>query len=174
MVMAYNVVVYTNPTAITNPFKGQNLHSRLVRRFLSLQAYDPELKVITGITNMVADALSRNIPIGAITNKELSANFTLPEPCSAQRDHPVWREVIYALESGDVTYLSDLPIPFAQFSYQRTTSFYMAWPTIPIPVEQLVFPGKFVPVTPQLVHDAPITGHPRRVNTLSATRHTCC
>ncbi len=73
-------------------------------------------------------------------------NFTSPELHSAQQDHPVWKKVIYALESGDETYLPDLPVRFAQFSYQRTTSF---------------------------VGDEPIAGHPRRVNTLSATIHTC-
>ncbi len=73
MVMAYNVVVYTNHAANTTPFKGKNLHSHRARWFWSLQAYNPELKVFTGITNMVTDALSRNIPIGAITNTKLSA-----------------------------------------------------------------------------------------------------
>ncbi len=73
MVMEYNVVVYTNHAAIPNPFKGRNLHGRLARWFSWLRAYNPELKVITEITNMVADALSRNIPIGVITNTELSA-----------------------------------------------------------------------------------------------------
>ncbi len=58
MVMAYNVVVYTNHTAIPNPFKGKNLHGHLARWFSSLQAYNPELKDTTGITNMVFDALS--------------------------------------------------------------------------------------------------------------------
>ncbi len=50
MVMAYNVVVYTNHVAITNPFRGKNLHGHLSRWFSSLQAYNLELKVITGIT----------------------------------------------------------------------------------------------------------------------------
>ncbi len=36
MVMAYNVLVSTNYAAITNPFKGKNLHGRLARWFLSL------------------------------------------------------------------------------------------------------------------------------------------
>ncbi len=40
-------LVYTNHAAITNPFKGKNFHGRLDRCFLSIQAYDPELKVIT-------------------------------------------------------------------------------------------------------------------------------
>ncbi len=73
MVIENNVVVYTNHMAITNPFKGKNLHGHLARWFSSLQAYNPELKVFAGTTNMVVDALSRNIPIGAITNTELSS-----------------------------------------------------------------------------------------------------
>ncbi len=86
---------------------------------------DPSMQAGTKtfITNMVADALSRNIPVGGITNTEIVRNFPSPELHSAQRDHPLWKLVINALKSGDETYLSELPVPFAQFSYQRTTSF---------------------------------------------------
>ncbi len=45
MVMEYNVVVYTNHAAITNPFKGTNLHGRLAIWFLSIQEYNPELQI---------------------------------------------------------------------------------------------------------------------------------
>ncbi len=117
--MGCNIVVYTDHAAITDPFKGKNLHGRLARWFLTIQACKPELK---HIINMIADAISRNIPIGAITNTEIVRNFPSPELHSAQRDHPVWKMVINALESGDETYLPELPVPFAQFSYQRTTS----------------------------------------------------
>ncbi len=72
-------------------------------------------KYITGKTNVVADVLSRNIPRGAITNSEVIRNFTSPELHSAQREHPVWKKVIYALESEDETNLPDLPVPFSQF-----------------------------------------------------------
>ncbi len=40
---------------------------------------------------------------------------TLHELAAAQREHDVWRKVIYALESGDETQLLSLPVPFSQF-----------------------------------------------------------
>ncbi len=88
ILMGYKIVVYMDHAAITDLFKGKNLHGRLVRWFLTIQAYNPEMKYITGKTNVVADALSRNILIGAITDSEVVRNFTSPHPHSAQQDHP--------------------------------------------------------------------------------------
>ncbi len=81
--------------------KEKNLSGRLARWYLTIQAYSPEIKYIAGKTNVVADALSRNIPIGAVTESAPTSNFTLAELCTAQREHHLWKKVIYALESGD-------------------------------------------------------------------------
>ncbi len=117
---------------------------------------------------MVADALSRNIPIGAITNSDVLRNFTSPELHLAQREHPVWKKVIYALESGDEKNLPDLPVPFSQFFLLEDSLLCKSRPTKPVPIDQLFIPDKYVPVT--LVHDTPIVGHPGRGKTLSTTR----
>ncbi len=46
--------------------------------------------------------MSRNVPVGAVAEKPpVIKNFTLHELAAAQREHGVWRKVIYALESGD-------------------------------------------------------------------------
>ncbi len=125
---------------------------------------------ITGKTNVVTDDLSRNIPIGAITNSEVIHNFTSPELHTAQRERPVWKRIIYALESGDETNFPELPVSFSQFFLSEDNLLCRSWPTKPVPIEQLVIPDKYVPVTIKLVHDTPISGHPGRGKTLPVTR----
>ncbi len=61
-----------------------------------------------GCANLVADALSRNVAVAAITQ---TFNFSLQELAAAQREDPVWSKVIYAIESGDDT------------TFTKTTSF---------------------------------------------------
>ncbi len=170
IVMGYTIVVYTDHVAITDLFKGKNLHCRLARWLLTIQAYNPEIEYITGKKNVVADALSRNILIGAITNSEVIRSFTSPEFHSAQREHTVFKKVIYALESGDEKNLPDLPVPFSQFFLSEDSLLCRPWSTKPVPIDQLVIPDKNAPVTLKLVHDTPIVGQPGSDKTLCTTR----
>ncbi len=66
--------------------------------------------------NVVANSLSRNVPVGsvAVTPPEVE-NFTLMDLAAAQRRHDVWVKIIYALESGDETGFPPLPVPFSHF-----------------------------------------------------------
>ncbi len=105
-----------------------------------------------------------------ITNTEVVRSFTSPELHSAQRDHPVWKKVIYSLESCDETNLPELPVPFRQFILSEDALLCRSWPTKPVPAEQLVIPDKYTPVKLQLVYDKPLAGHPGRDKTLSVTR----
>ncbi len=69
--------------------------------------------------HVVADALSRNV--GAVTADSFPVeNFSLLDLRAAQREHDVWKAVIYALESCDETALPSLAVPFSQFSLPRT------------------------------------------------------
>ncbi len=113
--MGYKVTVYTDHLPITEIFKGRNLNGRLARWYLTIQAYRPEIKYTKGRQNVVADALSINVYVGAVADASLIPNFSMEDLCSAQREHHLWKKVIYALESGDEKQLPKLPIPFLQF-----------------------------------------------------------
>ncbi len=98
---AYKITIETDHIALTDLFKDRNLSGRLARWYLTIQAYNPEIKYIKGKTTVVADALSRNILVGAVTDSTAIPNFNIEELYAVQRDHHMWKRVIYALESGD-------------------------------------------------------------------------
>ncbi len=140
--MGYKITIETDHIALTDFFKGRNLSGRLARWYLTIQAYNPEMKYIKRKTNVVADARSRNIPVGAVTDSTAIPNFNIEELYAAQRDHHMWKRVIYALESGDETDLPKLPVPFSHFFLSRDKILCRYWPQKPVPVEQFLIPDR--------------------------------
>ncbi len=155
IILGYPITVFTDHAAGTELFKGRNLTGRLARWYLTIQEFNPTIRYLLGRVNVVADSLSRNVPVGAITgNRPVINNFSIPELVAAQRQHDVWSNVIYALESSDETTLPSVPMPFKQFFLSEEKVLCRYWPIKKEPVAQYVISECYVPAVLHLVHDS--------------------
>ncbi len=82
IIHGYVITVNTDHSAITQRFWGKNLTGHLARWYLTVMQFEPTIKYLLGKANIVADALSCNILVAALTK---ISNFSLSELRTAQR-----------------------------------------------------------------------------------------
>ncbi len=160
IILGYPITVCTDHAPVIKLFKGKNLTGRVGRCYCIMQEFAPVVKYLPGRTNVVADALSRNVPVGAASDSIPVNNFTLKELCKAQREHEIWSKVIHALDSGEEDNLPRLHIPFSQFFMSPDNVLCRHNPQTGDSSKQYIIPESLVPVILTLVHDMPSAGHP--------------
>ncbi len=85
-----SITICTDHSAVTQLFSGKNIPSSLVRWYLTVMQFEPTSKYLPGKANTVADALSRNIPVTAVTQV---SNLPLSELRTAWRQDTLWSRV---------------------------------------------------------------------------------
>lgn len=88
---------------------------RLASWYLVIYLFSPPVKYLSCRANTVADVLSRNIPVVAVSQ---IPNKSLAEVQTAQLHDALWTKVIYTLQSGDDSTLPQLQVPLSAFFLQ--------------------------------------------------------
>ncbi len=131
-----------------------------------LEDYNPKIEYLPGRANVVADCLSRNA--AAVPVSSVIPSFSTDSLRRAQREDPLWSQVLYALEEGDSSSVPALPVPFVQFKLRDGLLVRVPPSPVDLPPDSfhLVIPPSLVDQILLQVHDSSLVGHPVKERSL--------
>ena len=168
IIHGYKIEVHTDHQALTSFFvNGKNAHGRVGRWMLIFSEYDPLLKYIPGRTNVLADALSRNI--AAVTNSVIDIDKIKIQ----QANDPLYSVIIQALNKCEP--LPKVPgLPVKEFYLHDGALFRQSRPgkrsAQRDTYQQLVIPELFVPDLLSLIHNSVFAMHTGKDRCVKAAR----
>ena len=158
VLQGYPVTVFTDHKPLLELFNKPDLSPKRSRWFLTIQDFSPEIKYIEGKSNVVADALSRNIEGGSEGevcllegtpiewDAELVARKQDEDPVFGPAKRFLRGEVVdagYKLPVADLELQGDLLVRRARYKTRRVRQANMV---------QLVVPKSLVPEVLRIIH----------------------
>lgn len=138
--------------------------------YFTIQEFRLTFKNLSVRTIVVADSLSRNVPVVAVTQTPTMPNFSLLEWRVAQHQHDIWQNIMYALESGDELNYPSLTLPYSQFYLTPDGVLFRSWTHKREKVPQFVIPECYVPAILKYIHDGVTAGHREKERILTSAR----
>ncbi len=140
LILSYHIHIFTDHSAVTDLFKGNNLSGKFARWHLTVQDYNPSFSYVPGKANTVADALSRHVaPVASLT---VSHSLPTLDVVRSNQQSDQFRSSII---QDDVLYKSSHILSEDESLHH---------------VSQLVIPQTLVPTVLYHIHDSPLAGHP--------------
>ncbi|KAK3889412.1 hypothetical protein Pcinc_006591 [Petrolisthes cinctipes] len=165
IIFGYSITVCTDHRPCLELFKGKNMTGKLARWHLTILEFNPTFNFVPGKINVVADALSRQTVNSVTTLSTISPQKLKTK----QREDPMWKRVIYGLESGEEVEVPGLPLRTTEFIL-RDNVLHKVTVVEGKETYRIVVPGSLIETVLRLLHDAPQAGHKGRDACLEEAR----
>ncbi|XP_076030857.1 uncharacterized protein LOC143019042 [Oratosquilla oratoria] len=158
IILGYDIHVYKDHRPILQLFIGKIYQENLlavtdIEALVVVHTLNHS-KEILGKVNLVADALSRHI--ATINKNPISITLTQEHIAAAQRSDPLWKHIIYVLESADTNVTDNCPPNINNYTlvddvHHKTTLTNKHEPNRS--VFQLIVPADLIPEVLEILHD---------------------
>ena len=177
LIMGHEIIVLTDHKPVLDIFNKPDLSVNRARMFLTIQDYHPKLKYISGKSNVIADALSRNIKCDSIVaGLEVSSLEEENREEKEKESKLLWDRNYIISEQNKDDVLSKIKIKLKnpnkkiRVKYYSTRNFYVendllvrkitiSTRSLNNNVTQVVVPKTLIPSALSIFHDNILNAH---------------